>query len=124
MEVLYGICGGVDVRKRLLVVCLRSGRKSEIQEYGTTTRELVRHRKSLVKDKSRELNRLQKMLEGGNIKLSGTVSEIDGKSARNILSRIVEGETIDGKVYDEMYAKTRAVGKEDLPLFKPPRKAL
>ena len=48
-------------------------------------RELVCYRKSLVADKTRELNRLQKMLEGANIKLSGTVSSIDGKSARNIL---------------------------------------
>lgn len=36
-------------------------------------RELVRYRKSLVSERTRELNRLQKMLEGANIKLSGTV---------------------------------------------------
>ena len=34
-------------------------------------RELVRYRKSLVGERNRELNRLQKMLEGANIKLSG-----------------------------------------------------
>ena len=38
-------------------------------------RELVRYRKSLVGERTRELNRLQKMLEGANIKLSGTVSD-------------------------------------------------
>ena len=48
-------------------------------------RELVRYRKSLVGERGRELNRLQKMLEGANIKLSGTVSDINGKSARSIL---------------------------------------
>lgn len=58
-------------------------------------RELVGYRKSLVADKTRELNRLQKMLEGANIKLSGTVSSIDGKSARNILKLLVQGEKID-----------------------------
>lgn len=42
-------------------------------------RELVRYRKSLVGERTRELNRLQKMLEGANIKLSGTVSDINGK---------------------------------------------
>ena len=41
-------------------------------------RELVRYRKSLVGERTRELNRLQKMLEGANIKLSGTVSDING----------------------------------------------
>ena len=37
-------------------------------------RELVSYRKSLVGERTRELNRLQKMLEGANIKISGTVS--------------------------------------------------
>ena len=57
-------------------------------------RELVSYRKSLVGEKNRELNRLQKMLEGGNIKLSGTVSDINGKSARNILNMLVFGKEI------------------------------
>lgn len=48
-------------------------------------RELVQYRKSLVGERTRELNRLQKMLEGANIKLSGTVTNINGKSARKIL---------------------------------------
>ena len=48
-------------------------------------RELVRYRKSLVGERNRELNRLQKMLEGANIKISGTITDINGKSARNIL---------------------------------------
>ena len=68
-------------------------------------RELVRYRKSLIEDKGRELNRLQKMLEGANIKLSGTVSKIDGKSARKILDFIVKGEKFTEEKYDEMYAK-------------------
>ena len=39
----------------------------------------------LLGERTRELNRLQKMLEGANIKLSGTVSDSNGKSARSIL---------------------------------------
>ena len=68
-------------------------------------RELVSYRKSLVGERTRELNRLQKMLEGANIKLSGTVAKIDGKSARNILECLVEGIEIDSRKYDEMYEK-------------------
>ena len=68
-------------------------------------RELVSYRKSLVGGRSRELNRLQKMLEGANIKLSGTVSDINGKSARRILEYILTGESLDGTKYDEMYEK-------------------
>lgn len=66
-------------------------------------RELVRYRKSLVGERGRELNRLQKMLEGANIKLSGTVSNINGKSARSILEHLVDGTSIDSEKYDEMY---------------------
>ncbi len=68
-------------------------------------RELVRYRKSLVGERGRELNRLQKMLEGANIKLSGTVKDINGKSARNILEYILTGESFDEAKYDEMYDK-------------------
>ena len=66
-------------------------------------RELVRYRKSLVGERGRELNRLQKMLEGANIKLSGTVKDINGKSARNILEYVLTGESFDEAKYDEMY---------------------
>lgn len=66
-------------------------------------RELVRYRKSLVGERTRELNRLQKMLEGANIKLSGTVSDINGKSARSILEYLLTGESIDDAKYDELY---------------------
>lgn len=66
-------------------------------------RELVRYRKSLVGERTRELNRLQKMLEGANIKLSGTVSDINGKSARSILEYLLTGESFDEVKYNEMY---------------------
>lgn len=68
-------------------------------------RELVQYRKSLVKNRTSELNRLQKMLEGANIKLSGTVSDINGKSARNILDYILTGQVMDDAAYEEMYNK-------------------
>lgn len=68
-------------------------------------RELVRYRKSLTGERSRELNRLQKMLEGANIKLSGTVRDINGKSARNILEYLITGEAFDEAKYDEMYGQ-------------------
>lgn len=191
MEKVYDICCGVDVHKKLIVACLRSGKKNEIRQFGATTRELlematwldevkcemvamestasywkplynvletwelpvmvvnahhmkavpgrktdvqdaewiadllqhgllkasyipnkeqrelrelVQYRKSLIEDRGRELNRLQKMLEGGNIKLSGTVTQINGKSARNILNFITDGGYFDDAKYDEMLA--------------------
>lgn len=54
-------------------------------------REQLRYRQSLVISRTAELNRLQKMLEGANIKLSGTVSNILGKSARVLLEGALSG---------------------------------
>ena len=191
METVYDICCGIDVHKKLLVACLKIGRKQEMRQTGATTREileladwlkengcqmvamestgsywkplyniletneiatmvvnashmkavpgrktdvkdaewiadllqhgllkasfipdkaqrelreLVGYRKSLIVDRTRELNRLQKMLEGANIKLSGTVKDINGMSARNILNYLVTGQTFDQVKYDEMLA--------------------
>jgi len=39
-EVYYERCAGIDVHKKLLVVCLRIGRKAEIREFGTLTHEI------------------------------------------------------------------------------------
>jgi transposase len=54
-------------------------------------RELVRYRRSIVQERSREIARLQKVLEGANIKLDSVVSSVMGKSARKMLDRIVKG---------------------------------
>lgn len=54
-------------------------------------KELVRYRRSMVQERARELNRIQKVLEGANIKLSSVVSEIDGKSSRDMLAMLVAG---------------------------------
>src|SRR4029077_650815 len=48
-------------------------------------RELTRYRTEIVRARAAEVNRLQKTLEGANIKLASVVSEIDGKSAREML---------------------------------------
>lgn len=190
MDKVYDKCCGIDVHKKLIVVCFRKGNKQVLREFGATTkellalaewlkddgcemaamestasywkplynilessdlpvmvvnashmkavpgrktdvkdaewiadllqhgllkasfipnkaqrelREMVRYRKSLISERTRELNRLQKMLEGANIKLSGTVNDINGKSARNILEYIITGEVFDEAAYDLMY---------------------
>ena len=181
MEVMYSVCGGVDVHKKVIVCCLLRGRRKETREFGASTRELIelsswlrengcemvamestasywkplynileaedipamvvnaqhikalpgrktdtldaewiaellRHgllrasyipskpqrelrelltyRKSLAADAASEQNRIQKMLEGGNIKISGTISSIIGKSGQQLLSCIIDGEAI------------------------------
>jgi transposase len=172
----YERCAGIDVHKKLLVVCLRIGRRTESREFGTTTgeireivawlkangcqmvamestgsywkplynifeqealpamvcnayhiknvpgrktdwndafwiakclaqgllkpsfvpdreqrelRDMTRFRKSQIEERSRNINRLQKFLEGGNIKLGSWLSDIEGKSANQLLELVI-----------------------------------
>lgn len=48
------------------------------------------------------MNRVQKILEGANIKLSGTVREINRKSGRSFLDTLLAGEQIDLAKITEM----------------------
>jgi len=54
-------------------------------------KELVRYRRSMIDERARELNRLQKVLEGANIKLGSVVSDINGVSARQMLMSMIQG---------------------------------
>lgn len=56
-------------------------------------RELTRYRARLVQERTREVNRLQKVLEGANIKLAAVATDITGKSARAMLEALVAGST-------------------------------
>jgi len=175
-DVYYERCAGIDVHKKLLVVCLRIGRKTEVREFGTLTheireivawlkangcqmaamestgsywkplynifeqerlpamvcnayhiknvpgrktdvndaqwiakclsqgllnpsfvpdreqrelRDMTRFRKSQIEERSRNINRLQKFLESANVKLGSWVSDIEGKSATELLELII-----------------------------------
>jgi transposase len=55
-------------------------------------RELTRYRSSVVRDRARTVNRLQKVLEAANIKLASVVTDIDGVSARLMLEALVAGQ--------------------------------
>lgn len=193
MEHQYKVCCGLDVHKKLLVACLRTGRKTEIRECGASTREILEladwllenqcecaamestgsywkpvynifescelnpivvnaqhmrnvpgrktdikdaewisdllmngllrssyipgrqqrelrelciYRTSLIKTRAAELNRQQKLLEGGNFKISGTISNINGMSGETLMQYIISGETFDEQAYaKELKAK-------------------
>lgn len=55
-------------------------------------RELTRLRTAFVQDRSRAINRLQKSLEGANIKLASVLSDVTGVSGQRILDALLEGE--------------------------------
>jgi transposase len=56
-------------------------------------RELVRYRTKLVQERSAEVNRLQKTLEGANVKLASVASDPLGLSGRQMLDALVGGST-------------------------------
>jgi len=196
----YERCAGIDVHKKLLVVCLRIGRKTETREFGTTTgeireivawlkendcqmvamessgpywkplynifeqenlpamvcnahhiknvpgrktdwndafwiakclsqgllkpsfvpdrnqrelRDITRFRKSQIEERSRNINRLQKFLEGANVKLGSWLSDIEGKSATQLLELIINKPdfTLDD-VKSRMYGKMKSTPQE------------
>ncbi len=56
-------------------------------------RELTRHRQALVRERTAVANRLQKTLEGANIKLAAVATDILGVSGRRMLDALVDGTT-------------------------------
>jgi transposase len=59
-------------------------------------RELTRYRTALMQERAAEVNRLQKTLEGANIKLAAVATDVLGKSGRQILEALVAGGTAAG----------------------------
>lgn len=56
-------------------------------------RDLTRYKRKLIEQKSSEKNRIQKILEDGNIKLSSVVSNMSGATAEKIVDALISGET-------------------------------
>ena len=56
-------------------------------------REATRYRKQLIRARSDEANRIQKLLEAANLKLASVATDILGVSGRAMLAAVVQGET-------------------------------
>jgi transposase len=56
-------------------------------------RELTRYRTALIRQRADEVNRLQKTLEGANIKLAAVLSDVTGVSGQRILEALIDGVT-------------------------------
>jgi len=54
--------------------------------------ELLRYRVSLIEERAREYNRMGKVLEGANIKLTSVASKMDTVSGMNMIRALSEGE--------------------------------
>jgi transposase len=78
-------------------------------------RELVRYRRSIIQERARQQNRIQKVLEGANIKLGSVVSQIKGVSSMEMLRAIAEGEDDPVKLAS-LARRTLKKKKEELEL--------
>lgn len=195
MEVLYSRCCGLDVHKRTVVACLRTGAEKEMRSFLTTTeqlrtmamwlneadcthvamestgvywkpvvnvlelsgmeyfvvnakhikavpgrktdvhdaewicdlmrhgllrgslipdrprrelQELTRYRRALIHERTREVNRIHKVLEGANVKLGTVMTDMMGVSGRSMLEAIANGETDARVIADLAHPKLKA----------------
>jgi transposase len=77
-------------------------------------RDLTRYRKSLIHERSREANRLHKVLEDAGVKLSCVATDVLGVSGRLMLDALVSG-TKDPEVLADL---ARGVLRKKLPALK------
>jgi transposase len=70
-------------------------------------RELVRYRRSLIQQRAQVVNRIQKVLEGANIKLSSVATDVVGASGRAMLEAMVSGTDDPGVLADMAKGRLR-----------------
>jgi transposase len=63
-------------------------------------RDLTRARTTITRDRAREIQRLEKLLEDAGIKLSSVASDISGVSGRAMLAALIDGERDPAQLAD------------------------
>lgn len=71
-------------------------------------RELTRYRRSMIQERARESNRVQKLLEDTNIKLASVASDVLGKSGRAMLRAIIAGNMDVNTLAEMAHGKLRS----------------
>jgi transposase len=80
-------------------------------------RTLLRTRKQFVREQTRHVQRIQKMLEQGNVKLESVISDIMGQSGRRMIEAMIAGESdpdVLAGMADRRLKAPRAVLREAL----------
>ena len=75
-------------------------------------RDLVRYRKKVVEQISREKNRIIKILEDANIKLSSVLSNVDGSVGSSIIDALIEGKSDVDQLMAFYHGKIKASKKD------------
>jgi transposase len=71
-------------------------------------RDLTRYRTQVIRQRAQECNRIQKLLEDGNIKLAGVATDILGKSGRDMLDALSKGADDPKQLADLAQGKLRS----------------
>jgi transposase len=77
-------------------------------------RDLTRYRTKLIQSKASNKNRIIRILEDANIKLSSVLSSTSGAVGTRLIDKICEGKSINMQDIDEVYHKKLQASKEDI----------
>ncbi len=77
-------------------------------------RDLTRYRKTLIQDIASNKNRIIRILEDCNIKLSSVLSDTSGVIGTKIVDKLLSGETITMGYIDEIYHRKLSATKEEI----------
>jgi len=77
-------------------------------------RDLTRYRTKLVQSNASNKNRIIRILEDANIKLSSVLSSTSGAVGTKLIDKICDGEEITMQDVDEVYHKKLAATKEEI----------
>lgn len=75
-------------------------------------RDMTRTRTQLVRERSKHVQRIQKVLEDANVKLSNVISDILGVSGRRIITALIQGETNPERLAELGDGRLKASKKE------------
>jgi transposase len=75
-------------------------------------RDLTRQRANLVAERTRVVNRLQKVLESANIKLSSVATDLQGVSAQDMLAALIQQEATPAEMAELARGKMREKREE------------
>ena len=82
-------------------------------------RDLTRYRRKIIQQASAEKNRIHKILQDANIKITTDISDIFGDTGRKILEKIIEGKEITNEDLIEITSgRGKASLREKIPQIK------
>jgi transposase len=75
-------------------------------------RDLVRYRKKVVAQAAADKNRILKILEDGNVKLSSVLSNVDGSVGTKIIDKMIDGVTDIDELMKFYHGKIKVTREE------------